>query len=67
VGTPADALQVPPRVATGRLIEAAHRGGMHVHVWTVNDPDEMRRLLDLGVDGVITDRPDVLNEVLGVE
>jgi len=65
VGTPADALQIPPRVATGRLIAAAHRGGMHVHVWTVNDPDEMRRLLDLGVDGLITDRPDVLNEVLG--
>lgn len=47
-----------------RLIDAIHRSGAHIHVWTVNDADEMRRLLDLGVDGIITDRPDLLNEVL---
>jgi glycerophosphoryl diester phosphodiesterase len=48
-----------------RLVDAVHRAGAHVHVWTVNEADEMQRLLDLGVDGIITDRPDVLNEVLG--
>ena len=64
VGGAADALQIPPRVATKRLIEGAHRGGKQVHVWTVNDPAEMRRLLDLGVDGLISDRPDLLNEVV---
>jgi glycerophosphoryl diester phosphodiesterase len=47
-----------------RLVDAVHRAGAHLHVWTVNDADEMRRLLDLGVDGIITDRPDVLNDVL---
>lgn len=65
-----DALQVPQRhgrvrVLTPRLISAAHRHGVEVHVWTVNDPDEMRRLVALGVDGIVTDRADVALEVLG--
>lgn len=47
-----------------RLVDAIHRSGAHIHVWTVNEAEEMRRLLDLGVDGIITDRPDVLNGVL---
>jgi len=59
-----DALQIPERIVTRRLVDAAHRGGKHVHVWTVNDPAMMRRLLDLGVDGIVSDRPDVLNEVM---
>ena len=64
VAVTADALQIPVRLATRRLVDAAHRGDTQVHVWTVNDPAEMRRLLDVGVDGVISDRPDLLNEVV---
>ena len=47
-----------------RFVAAAHERGLQVHVWTVNDADEMRRLLDLGVDGIMTDRADVLKAVL---
>jgi len=66
----ADAYQVPERatgvrLVTSRFVGRAHHAAKHVHVWTVNDPIDMRRLLDLGVDGIITDRPDLLNEVLG--
>ena len=65
----ADCLQVPVRsrgltVVTGRFVRRAHRRGLQVHVWTVDTADEMHRLLDLGVDGLITDRTDVLAEVL---
>jgi glycerophosphoryl diester phosphodiesterase len=63
------ALQVPVRfraltVVTPGFVERAHRNGLQVHVWTINDPAEMHRLLDLGVDGIITDRADLLKEVL---
>jgi glycerophosphoryl diester phosphodiesterase len=65
---PFDALQVPVRerveVVTPRFLAAAKRHAIHVHVWTIDDPDEMRRLLDLGVDGLMSDRPDVLSEVM---
>ncbi len=59
-----DALQIPERrsgirVLTKPLLDAAHRRGVEVHVWTVNDVDEMRRLVALGVDGVVTDRADL--------
>jgi len=58
-----DALQIPERygpvhVLTRSLLRAAHRHGVEVHVWTVNDPDDMHRLIAQGVDGVVTDRAD---------
>ncbi|MGO4804569.1 glycerophosphodiester phosphodiesterase [Arthrobacter sp. 2MCAF15] len=63
------ALQVPVRygavpVVTSGFIRRAHRHGLQVHVWTVNEPAEMHRLLDLGVDGLVTDRADLLKAVL---
>jgi glycerophosphoryl diester phosphodiesterase len=67
--TPAQAAQVPVRqsfvtVVNSRFVERVHRRGMQVHVWTIDDAAEMRRLLDLGVDGIMTDRPSVLRDVL---
>jgi glycerophosphoryl diester phosphodiesterase len=47
-----------------RFVGAAHRRGMQVHVWTIDDEAEMERLLDLGVDGIMTDAPAVLKQVL---
>jgi len=68
---PYDALQVPARygsrtVVDRRFVEAAHRRGLQVHVWTVDEPEEMRWLLGLGVDGLMSDRPDLLLEVVGL-
>jgi glycerophosphoryl diester phosphodiesterase len=47
-----------------RFVSAAHRRGLQVHVWTINDESEMERLLDLEVDGIMTDSPTVLKQVL---
>lgn len=49
----------PMRVTTPRVIRAMHRAGVEVHVWTVNDERDMSALLDLGVDGLVTDRTDL--------
>jgi glycerophosphoryl diester phosphodiesterase len=54
----------PVTVVSKRTIAAAHRKGLQVHVWTIDEPDEMHRLLDLGVDGIMTDRPQRLKDVL---
>lgn len=51
-------------IVTPRFVAAAHRRGIQVHVWTIDDAAEMVRLLDLGVDGIMTDRPQLLKDVL---
>jgi glycerophosphoryl diester phosphodiesterase len=56
--------QGPLTIVNQRFIDRAHRAGLHVHVWTIDDAAEMGRLLDLGVDGIMTDRPVVLRQVL---
>ncbi|MGP9790196.1 glycerophosphodiester phosphodiesterase [Roseinatronobacter sp. NSM] len=62
-------VQVPQRwrgipLVTPRFLRAAHQRGIHVQVWTVNDTADMQTLLDWGVDGLMTDRPTVLKDVL---
>ena len=73
LNSPAPALQLPIdypwhgrqiRALTPRLVEAAHRAGKQVHIWTVDEADEMDWLLDAGVDGIFTDRVDTLKDVL---
>ncbi|MBT8371381.1 MAG: glycerophosphodiester phosphodiesterase [Desulfobacterales bacterium] len=64
-----NALQVPVaygdlEVVNKRFLEAAHKRNLRVHVWTVNNRDSMKRLLKLGVDGIMTDYPDRLIELL---
>jgi glycerophosphoryl diester phosphodiesterase len=66
---PYQAFQVPEtsggtRVVSPRFVELAHRSGIAVHVWTVDEPHDIRRLLDWGVDGIISDRPDVAKDVV---
>lgn len=65
----ADCVQVPVRAGRVTIIDrafvdAAHRAGLPVHAWTINAASEMNRLLDLGVDAVMTDRPRLLRDVL---
>jgi len=66
---PALALQIPPEyrgvpLVTKETVAAAHTLGVEVHVWTINDPQEMERLLDLGVDGIMSDWPGRLRETV---
>ncbi|MET9966927.1 glycerophosphodiester phosphodiesterase [Streptomyces sp. NPDC006356] len=63
------AAQVPEaqsgiQVVDHRFVRAAHARGLQVHVWTINDPQVMHRLLDLGVDGIMTDHIDTLRKVM---
>jgi glycerophosphoryl diester phosphodiesterase len=63
------AAQVPEsqsgiQVVDHRFIRTAHALGLQVHVWTINEPDHMHRLLDLGVDGIMTDHIDTLRKVM---
>ncbi|MGB1013761.1 MAG: glycerophosphodiester phosphodiesterase [Nannocystaceae bacterium] len=65
-----DALQVPPShgpltVVEPRFLRCARERDLHVHVWTIDDPAEMQRLVGLGVDGIMTDEPQRLMKVLG--
>jgi glycerophosphoryl diester phosphodiesterase len=63
------AAQVPVRqgplpIVTESFVEGAHAAGLQVHVWTIDDEAEMRRLLDLGVDGIMTDEVTLLRDVI---
>ena len=63
------AVQIPLRqgpvpLVDRRFVGAAHRAGLQVHVWTIDDETTMARLLDLGIDGIMTDRPSVLKDLL---
>jgi glycerophosphoryl diester phosphodiesterase len=65
-----DAFQVPEyrddlHIVTKRFVADAKRKNIEVHVWTVDETGDMQRMIDLGVDGIITDRPDRLLELLG--
>jgi glycerophosphoryl diester phosphodiesterase len=73
LNTPAPVLQVPLSVTvlgrrlsvlTPALVEAAHRAGKKVQIWTVDDSEIMESLIDAGVDGIFTDRVDTLKDVL---
>jgi glycerophosphoryl diester phosphodiesterase len=66
---PGAALQIPEEFAgmtilTPELLEAAHGFGVEVHTWTVNDEDDMRRQLEMGVDGIMSDHPERLSKVV---
>ncbi|MEO9180455.1 MAG: glycerophosphodiester phosphodiesterase family protein, partial [Acidimicrobiales bacterium] len=66
---PVEAFQVPATfgditVVDERFVATAHDHDIAVHVWTINDEDEMNRLVNLGVDGLVSDRPALLARVL---
>ena len=73
VSSPAPAIQLPYNkkvgsleipVVTRSVVTRVHQLGKVIHVWTIDDPDLMEHLIDLGVDGIITDRPDLLKDIL---
>jgi glycerophosphoryl diester phosphodiesterase len=65
------ALQIPTRASRVRFdspafIKAMTKAGLEIHFWTINDSDEMRRLIDLGAHGIVTDRTDIAVNTLGI-
>lgn len=63
------AVQIPPKqgpipLHSERFIDLAHASGLYVHYWTIDDPDQMNELVDRGADGIMTDKPAVLRDVL---
>ena len=60
------ARQIAPRadLVTATLVAKAHHAGLQIVAWTVNDPEQMHRLVEMGVDGIMSDYPDRLVEVL---
>ena len=67
---PMQALQIPEnigalQIVTKEFVEAAHRLNLKVHVWTINETGDMQRLREMGVDGIMTDYPDRLLNLLG--
>ncbi|MBE3598536.1 MAG: glycerophosphodiester phosphodiesterase [Limnochordaceae bacterium] len=62
---PADAIHPPRYAVLPELVEGAHRAGVAVHVWTVDERAELRRMADWGVDAIITNRPDEALAVVG--
>ena len=63
------ALQIPAtrlgvQIPSKTVIERAHKLGVEVHVWTINDPRQMKSLIELGVDGIFTDHPAIMRSVL---
>jgi glycerophosphoryl diester phosphodiesterase len=67
---PYRAFQVPEtsgatRVVSPRFVRLAHKADLAVQVWTVDEPDDIRRLLEWGVDGIISDRPDIAAQIVG--
>ena len=70
ISIPAQVFEIPEEeigipILTQEFIDRARDRDMEVHVWTINDPADMRRILDMGVQGIITDYPDRLNRVIG--
>ena len=68
--SPMSALQTPEKfgslqIVTRDFVEKAHKLNLQVHVWTINQPEDMQRLIEIGVDGIMTDYPDRLLEVVG--
>ena len=64
-----EAIQIPERFGTFRLVtsttvQAFHNAGLDVHVWTVDDLHDMKRLIDMGVDGIVTNRSDLLSRMI---
>ena len=67
---PMQALQIPEKlgslqIVTKDFVETAHKLNLQVHVWTINEKTDMQKLIEMGADGIMTDYPDRLLEVIG--